>query len=147
MLFVVRHGDYDDDENLTDWGERQANSMGQIIEERASGSVVMLVSPATRAQQFAVIIARVLGLEEEKLITDESFRPDPPYSELKEMIEAINGRDEDCVIVVTHGGTSDVLPRKFAREFEDKEIPSILPALDCGCAYVVDVETGILEYV
>jgi len=145
-LFVVRHGEYGE-ENLTDRGERQAFLMGQKIKERASGSVVILVSPAPRAQQFASIIAGTLDLMNEMLISNESFRPDPPYSELKKMVEAISGRDEDCVIVVTHGGTSDVLPKSFANQFEGKEIPSILPSLDFGCAYVVDVETGVLEYV
>ncbi len=80
MIFV-RHGKAEeytgsnDDylRSLTEKGKTVSEKMARVLKKKEKNPVVMVSSPAFRAYETAIIFARVLGYDPEKIILKESL--------------------------------------------------------------------------
>lgn len=111
QLYLIRHAKAstehpelpDIERELTEQGRHQAEKLAQRLKKINVNPSVMLVSPATRAQETAKIIAKGLGVGENKIETKPSL-----YEEniglLVEVIKAIPV-NQDQVIIVAHNPT------------------------------------------
>jgi len=146
-LVVVRHGEYDMRDHLTDKGRQKAADLAEILATQLNGlSVALLSSTADRAVEMSEILATRLGVEFEKHDCLHSGGGHIRRDELSDAIELVaeKGETHEVVILSTHLEYIDEFPRLWGKT----QGLSIREEMDTpkGTARVVDVQTGEVEH-
>jgi phosphohistidine phosphatase SixA len=142
-LLIARHGNYDRDYRLNEYGKKQMTELAEFLQTGLDGdSLLILSSPAPRASDSADVMAKMLktGFEEvEELWDDNRHRGDPKKS--YEIIKA-RGADVDVVIAITHMEFTEYLPRYFIK---DLGIDTLCTEIGQGKAWEIDFEKRKVE--
>lgn len=107
VFIAVRHGSYNNNEDLSPSGEEQMKMVAQKVKEISGGRVpvALLCSTAPRAFQGGTIIAEELCIPEERRIYHECFWDDNRHHgdrcEAKKLINE-NFREGEILIAISH---------------------------------------------
>lgn len=117
LLIVVRHGNYDDEYNLSPKGREQMQKLAESLQSLTNGNKVLLLSStAKRASQSAEVISQMLSVsfEEHEILWSENCHPENKPS----LLEFVRARKQEAeiVILITHLEYADSFPAYFARE-------------------------------
>jgi len=147
LLFVVRHGDYDRDRNLSSLGADSIHELSNQLRNFINGEkILILSSPAPRAFQSAKIISEKLGVpveEHEILWSDSDHLPD-----LDGLLEIIKERktEAEVIILVTHFEYVEIFPGYFARN--ELGIDNVCPPVPSkGEACLIDCTNKRLQLI
>jgi len=121
IFIAVRHGDYDEDHNLSPYGKEQMEEVAQEIKKINTNGcrIVLLCSSAPRARQGGDIIIKTLGIPEELAIFDESLWDDNYHSyNPKKIGELIDEHfvDDTILLVLSHLDVVPLVTRYVASE-------------------------------
>ncbi len=142
-LFVVRHGDYDDDNRLNEHGKKQIRELAKIVQADLNGySVLILSSSAPRASDSAEAMDEVLkvGFEENKVFWYDSSHWSNPDDAHKAIMEKKD--DADVIIVITHLDFTEDIPGIFMNELG---IDAHCCSVGKGQAWKIDLENRTMQ--
>jgi broad specificity phosphatase PhoE len=150
-LFVARHGDYDGDYRISNYGRQQMETLGKAIKQVLNGSSAYLVSStAPRALDSSEILAVELGLPLEfertpYIWSGNSAPEDSHYKRFDsndKLVEFVNERKDkaDGLIMVTHLEITDWFPYYFLKKELEIDNPINIPdELPKGMAVHIDI--------
>lgn len=104
----------DHDRPLNERGLRDAPEMGRRLSERGVVPDAIVTSSAVRARSTAQLIARELGFDEKRIVTDPHLYAASP-GEVLEAIRALND-DATCVPVFGHNPEFSELAHSFSSD-------------------------------
>lgn len=147
-LVVVRHGDYEDedndDEKLSSLGEKQIAQLAEKLESHLNGfSVVILSSTALRARQSAEILVDKFGAAFEGLDllwSGEGGKSFGTFMDFKKLLKMIEERKEqaEVYVLVTHYEYIEDFPMFFGKQRLGATLKSeVIPK---GTAWLIDCE-------
>lgn len=121
-LIFVRHGRAEDqDSSVTDYerslttrGKDVSEQMALILKEKEKLPAVLVTSPAFRAYETAVIFARVMGYDPDKIILKNSLYTHATLKSFAEILDEISD-DVDCVILFGHNPSFTEIPDRLSR--------------------------------
>ena len=121
-LIFVRHGraeepdssvpDYE--RSLTIRGKIVSEQMALILKEKEKLPAVLVTSPAFRAYETALIFARVLGYDPDKIILKNTLYTHASLKSFAEILDEISN-DIDCVIFFGHNPSFTEIPDRLSR--------------------------------
>lgn len=141
-LIVARHGQYGNDDRLDNVGRNQVSDLAKEIKNlQGMSRVIILSSTAARAFESAEILAKQLDapLETHEILNTDISDYDP-IGVLGLVRSKRNGTD--TIVLVTHLEYVEYLPKYFAREELQVELPSHI--IGYGKAWVIDCERKTL---
>jgi len=154
-IIFIRHGRAEEPSTLIDDFERSLTTKGKNIsekmalkiKEREKGNAVFITSPAFRAYETALIIARVLGYEPDKIILKSSLYSRATLNSFSDIFEKISD-DIDTAILFGHNPSFTEIPDRLSKSGCD-----FLPKSGIVClTFKTDTwkgivhEKGIIEY-
>jgi phosphohistidine phosphatase len=107
-LYILRHGEAgqrmsvasrDADRSLTVSGKKEVEDIGRALEELELGLDNILTSPLNRAKETAVIVSKILKLND-KLEESQELRPESTRLELYHKLEKL--KQDSTVLLVGH---------------------------------------------
>jgi phosphohistidine phosphatase len=121
-LIFVRHGraeesssmipDYE--RSLTTKGKNISEQMALILKQKENIPVVLVTSPAFRAYETALVFARVLGYDPDKVILNDSLYSHATLKSFAEILEEIS--DEiNAVIFFGHNPSFTEIPDRLSK--------------------------------
>jgi len=121
-LIFVRHGraeestssvtDYE--RSLTNKGKSVSEQMAIILKGKEITSAVMVTSPAFRAYETALVFARVMGYDPDKIILKNTLYSHATLKSFAEILDEISD-DTDCVIFFGHNPSFTEIPDRLSR--------------------------------
>ena len=141
-FITVRHGDYDDNNNLSPIGEEQMRKVARQINEFniTDQPVTIICSTAPRAQQGGQIIAKELGIPIERIIFNECLWEDSyHHSELDEVKKLVgnNLHENQILLGISHLELVPVTASYVAEKFGHK---SRFSESKYGAGYLINSE-------
>lgn len=121
-LIFVRHGRAEEpDSSITDYersltirGKTVSEEMALILKEKEKLPAVLVTSPAFRAYETALIFARVLGYDPDKIILKNTLYSHASLKSFAEILDEISD-DIDCVIFFGHNPSFTEIPDRLSR--------------------------------
>ena len=121
-LIFVRHGRAEEpDPSITDYersltikGKTVSEQMALILKEKEKLPAVLVTSPAFRAFETALIFARVLGYDPDKIILKNTLYTHASLKSFAEILDEISD-DIDCVIFFGHNPSFTEIPDRLSR--------------------------------
>lgn len=135
FLFVVRHGDYDRDRNLSSFGADQIMELSDQLKGFINGGKVLLLSsPAPRASQSAQIISEKLcvPVEEHEILWSDNDH----CEDFDGLLQIVTKRraEAEIMILVTHLEYAEGFPDYFAsKELGLKNNEAPIPSKGEAC--------------
>lgn len=121
-LIFVRHGraeeqassitDYE--RSLTNKGKSVSEQMALILKEKETISAVFVTSPAFRAYETALVFARVLGYDPDRIILKNTLYTHSTLKAFAEILDEISDKT-DCVIFFGHNPSFTEVPDRLSR--------------------------------
>ncbi len=121
-LIFVRHGraeesssmipDYE--RSLTTKGKNISEQMAQVLKKKENVPAVLITSPAFRAYETAIIFARVLEYDPDKVILKDSLYSHATLKSLAEIVEEISD-DINAAIFFGHNPSFTELPDRLSK--------------------------------
>ena len=150
-LVIVRHGDYDYEDRLSELGKQQISDLSEKLAGYVNGDTLLIFSsPALRASESAKIIAGRLGIEFEEHNVLWSGE-DGKVSGWKKDFEVLMGiitshpQQANVVVLVTHYEYVEDFPFWFGKNHLQINLPcKVIPK---GTAYVIDCEKKEISHV
>jgi len=141
-IILVRHGDVDDDHNLTTQGRSVIAETADIIRSLNGTSVVILSSDAKRCDASAAIIAKRLGLSHliEPALSLQKAN-DREFGPLYRLIMDYEVGTE-ILVLVTHLPMCRRFPAFYVEKRFDLRYP-IIEELESGHAVCIDAAGGV----
>ena len=147
-LFIVRHGDYGENDRINDFGRNQMRVLGVAIKQILNGSSIYLFSSsAPRALGSSRILAAqmVLSPEFEQVpylwsgsdSPRDSYYYNPSLDKLMELVSERRNR-ADGLVMVTHLEVTDSFPSNFVEQ-EFNQVNGI-GGISKGKAVHIDLE-------
>lgn len=121
-LIFVRHGRAEEpassvtdfERSLTNKGKSVSEQMALILKEKETIPAVLVTSPAFRAYETALVFARVLGYDPDKIILKNRLYTHATLKAFAEILDEISD-DMDCVIFFGHNPSFTELPDRLSR--------------------------------
>ena len=121
-LIFVRHGRAEEpassvtdfERSLTNKGKSVSEQMALILKEKETIPAVLVTSPAFRAYETALVFARVLGYDPDKIILKNRLYTHATLKAFAEILDEISD-DTDCVIFFGHNPSFTELPDRLSR--------------------------------
>jgi phosphohistidine phosphatase len=121
-LIFVRHGRAEEpDSSVTDYersltirGKTVSEQMALILKEKEKLPAVLVTSPAFRAYETALIFARVMGYDPDKIILKNTLYTHASLKSFAEILDEISN-DIDCVIFFGHNPSFTEVPDRLSR--------------------------------
>ncbi len=121
-LIFVRHGRAEEpDSSVTDYersltirGKTVSEQMALILKEKEKLPAVLVTSPAFRAYETALIFARVMGYDPDKIILKNTLYTHASLKSFAEILDEISD-DIDCVIFFGHNPSFTEIPDRLSR--------------------------------
>jgi len=121
--------------------------MAVKIKEREKGNTVIITSPAFRAYETALVFARVLGFDPDKIILKNSLYSKATLNSFSDIFENLSN-DTDTAILFGHNPSFTEIPDRLSKSGCD-----FLPKSGIVClSFKTDTwkgivrEKGIIEY-
>jgi phosphohistidine phosphatase len=121
-LIFVRHGraeesssmipDYE--RSLTTKGKNISEQMAQVLKKKDNVPAVLITSPAFRAYETAIIFARVLEYDPDKVILKDSLYSHATLKSFAEIVEEISD-DINAAIFFGHNPSFTELPDRLSK--------------------------------
>lgn len=137
LLVVVRHGHYDDDYKLSQYGRERVRRLAEKLKSKInSNSILLLSSVAKRASQSADVISKVLGVpfEEHEILWAENRHPE----DIPGLLQFIKARknEAEVMILVTHLEYACSFPFHFAHS--ELGMDTLPPSPEKGEAFLIN---------
>lgn len=108
IFIAARHGDYDDDLNLSEHGKGQMQRLASAVKEIINGSdlkISFLCSTAPRAEQGGRILIEALGIPEDRFAFHECLWDDSghrgDYQKANQLVDEVL-QDDTLVLLLSH---------------------------------------------
>jgi len=121
-LIFVRHGraeeqvssftDYE--RSLTNKGKSVSEQMALRLKEKETTPAVFVTSPAFRAYETALVFARVLGYDPDKIILKNTLYTHANLKSFAGILDEISD-DTDCIIFFGHNPAFTEMPDRLSR--------------------------------
>lgn len=121
-LIFVRHGraeeqssaisDYD--RSLTNRGKIVSEQMAVILKEKENGRAVFITSPAFRAYETAVIFARTMDIDPDRIILKNILYSRVTLKSFAEIVSEVKD-SEDTIIFFGHNPSFTEIPDRLSR--------------------------------
>ena len=147
-LIFVRHGRAEDpDSSITDYersltikGKTVSEQMALILKEKEKLPAVLVTSPAFRAYETALIFARVMGYDPDKIILKNTLYTHANLKSFAEILDEISD-DFNCVIFFGHNPSFTEIPDRLSRSGID-----FVPKTGIvGLSFRIDTWNGLLR--
>ena len=147
-IIFVRHGRAEEpasmvtdfERSLTTKGKNVSELMAKILKDREKGSSILVTSPAFRAYETALIFARVLGSDPDKIVLKNSLYSRATLNSFAEIIEKTSD-DTNTVIMFGHNPSFTEIPDRLSKDGCD-----FLPKSGIVCiAFKTDTWKGIVR--
>jgi len=147
-LIFVRHGRAEEpDSSITDYersltikGKTVSEQMALILKEKEKLPAVLVTSPAFRAYETAIIFARVMGYDPDKIILKNTLYTHANLKSFAEILDEISD-DFDCVIFFGHNPSFTEIPDRLSRSGID-----FVPKTGIvGLSFRIDTWNGLLR--
>jgi len=147
-LIFVRHGRAEEpDSSITDYersltirGKTVSEQMALILKEKEKLPAVLVTSPAFRAYETALIFARVMGYDPDKIILKNTLYTHANLKSFAEILDEISD-DFDCVIFFGHNPSFTEIPDRLSRSGID-----FVPKTGIvGLSFRIDTWKGLLR--
>jgi len=147
-LIFVRHGRAEEpDSSITDYersltikGKTVSEQMALILKEKEKLPAVLVTSPAFRAYETALIFARVMGYDPDKIILKNTLYTHGNLKSFAEILDEISD-DFDCVIFFGHNPSFTEIPDRLSRSGID-----FVPKTGIvGLSFRIDTWKGLLR--
>jgi len=147
-LIFVRHGRAEEqsssvtdfERSLTNKGKSVSEQMALILKEKETKPVVLVTSPAFRAYETAIVFARILGYDPDKIILKNTLYTHATLKSFAEILEEISD-DTDSVILFGHNPSFTEIPDRLSRSGID-----FLPKSGIVCvSFKTDTWKGIVR--
>jgi phosphohistidine phosphatase len=130
----------DFERSLTVKGKSAAYIMAQLLKEKENGTAVFVTSPAFRAYETAIIFARILGSDPDKIILKNSLYSVPTLNSLAEITDNLNEK-ADTLMLFGHNPSFTELPDRLSKNGCD-----FLPKCGiAGISFKTDTWKGIVH--
>jgi phosphohistidine phosphatase len=154
-IIFIRHGRAEEPSTLIDDFERSLTTKGKNISEKMAGkikeiekgSTVFITSPAFRAYETALIFAKVLGYDTDKIILKSTLYSRATLNSFSDIFENISN-NFDTAILFGHNPSFTEIPDRLSKSGCD-----FLPKSGIVClTFKADTwkgivhEKGIIEY-
>lgn len=147
-IIFVRHGRAEEpasmvtdfERSLTTKGKNVSELMAKILKDREKGSSILVTSPAFRAYETALIFARVLGSDPDKIVLKNSLYSRATLNSFAEIIEKTSD-DTNTVIMFGHNPSFTEIPDRLSKDGCD-----FLPKSGIVCiSFKTDTWKGIVR--
>ncbi|TFG41418.1 MAG: hypothetical protein E4H43_04420 [Bacteroidia bacterium] len=130
----------DFERSLTNKGKSVSEQMALILKEKDTIPAVLVTSPAFRAYETALVFARILGCDPDKIILKNTLYSRATLKSFSEILEDISD-DTDSVIFFGHNPSFTEIPDRLSRSGID-----FLPKSGIVClSFKTDTWKGILR--
>jgi len=125
VFIAVRHGDYDNNNDLSERGREQMREIARQIKEKNVNNfpITLVCSTARRAQQGGQIIIEELGIPSELAIFNECLWEDNHHSsdinEAKKLLDD-NLRENTILLGISHKGIVPMMASYVAKKLGHK---------------------------
>ncbi len=143
LLIIVRHGDYDENLRLTDYGRSQMLELAEALKPYVVGTKRLLSSNTDRARESAEVLAKAIDtpMELHEVLWSQKTHPENLPAAL-ELIRA--NKDVDVLLLMTHLEYTGKIPRHFFREELGTDLPwNVFVNIEKGEAGIIDCEEKI----
>jgi len=147
-LIFVRHGraeeqassSTDYERSLTNKGKSVSEQMANILKEKVTIPAVFVTSPAFRAYETALVFARVMEYDPDKIILKNTLYTHGNLKTFAGILEEISD-DIDCVILFGHNPAFTEIPDRLSRSGIDFVPKSGI----VGLSFKTDTWKGLLR--
>lgn len=131
-LILVRHGDYDQDLQLSNFGRNQMSQLAERLRRDIDGvNTRLMSSPADRAIESAKVIGEALNLEveEHEILWSDNTHPE----DVEGVLQLISSHEDgtEVLILVTHFEYLLMLPFAYGMKI-------FSPSVEKGEALIID---------
>ena len=139
-LVIVRHGQSETNDLLTDRGVSQMEVLGDALRERyRNANFLVLTSAAPRARRSTNVLSKRLAsmpaIETHETLWSQDKRP-PDYDAVLELVDE-REKAADVIVLVTHAEYADNFPSFYATARLGTRLDSHY--VEHGRAWIVDI--------
>jgi phosphohistidine phosphatase len=122
-IIFVRHGRAEEpgsmvndfERSLTTKGKNISEQMAKILKEKEKGSAILVTSPAFRAYETALIFARILGSDPDKIELKNNLYSRTSLNSFADIIEKTSD-DKDTIILFGHNPSFTEIPDRLSKD-------------------------------